>query len=103
MKRFALYLCLLALPLITVTLAEEARSAMQGNPATGAALYESCVPCHTLTGKGLAGKPADTLVEKMKKYQTVTSDNPKVQAMQKALAPMSQQDLLDLAAYISKM
>lgn len=103
MKRLMLCLCLLALPVLFVAMAEDARSAMEGNPAKGASLYESCVPCHTLQGKGVAGLPVDTLVQKMAGYQTMKTDNPKIVGMQKALAPMSKQDILDLAAYITKM
>ena len=103
MKRTWKYLALLSLPLLVIGLSVEAQSAMEGNPARGASLFESCAPCHTYTGKGVAGLPEETLMQKMQQYQTGTFDNPKVQSMQKVLQPMSQQDLLDLAAYISKM
>lgn len=103
MKRGILILGLLALPLVLVaSLMGEAFSAA-GNPATGASLFEACVPCHTLNGNGVAGLPVDVLMQKMTQYQTIVSDNPKIQGMQQALQPMSQQDLMDLAAYISQM
>lgn len=103
MKRLALVVCLLALPLLALTLADDARSAMEGNPARGASLYEACVPCHTLQPKAMAGKPAEALLQKMLGYQKMTTDNPKIQGMKKTLDPLNQQDLMDLAAYISKM
>ena len=102
MKRQWKYLALL-LPLFVLALTVEARSAMEGNPARGAQLFEGCTPCHTYTGKGVAGLPVDTLMQKMQQYQTGTYDNPKIQGMQDVLKPMSQQDLTDLAAYITKM
>ena len=95
----------LALPVFCLLLAGEATSAQQwfGNPAVGASLYENCVPCHTLQGKGIAGLPESVLMEKMEAYQNGTYDDPKIQGMQQVLQPLSQQQLLDLAAYITKM
>ena len=74
-----------------------------GNPSEGAALYDSCVPCHTLNGNGMAGKSISDLMNKMKAYQSGTYTDPKVAGMHKVLAPLSDQQLLDLAAYINKM
>ena len=74
-----------------------------GNPATGATLYDQCVPCHTLNGNGLAGKNVQTLMTEMKNYQTGTYTAPKVVKMQEMLQKMSDAQLLDLAAYIAKM
>ena len=84
-------------------LAIAASNAPEGNPAVGAELFNSCVPCHTLNGNGVAGKPVQELLTKMRQYQTGTFDNPKVQGMQKALQSMNEQNLLDLAAYMTKM
>lgn len=74
-----------------------------GNPSQGAALYDSCVPCHTLNGNGLAGKSVSDLMNKMKAYQGGTYTDPKLAGMHKVLAPLSDQQLLDLAAYMNKM
>ena len=96
---------LLALPVLGLMLASPADSAQQwiGNPATGAELYDPCVPCHTLRGNGIAGAKEDALIDKMKKYRTGTYASPKIQGMQKVLQSMSDQQLFDLAAYITKM
>ena len=74
-----------------------------GNPSEGAALYDSCAPCHTLNGNGMAGKSISDLMNKMKAYQSGTYTDPKMAGMHKVLAPLSDQQLLDLAAYINKM
>lgn len=102
MKRNWKYL-VLCTALLVAGIAVEAQSAPEGNPARGASLYEGCVPCHTMMGKGIAGKPVDVLMSKMENYQTGTFDNPKIQGMHKVLKPMSKQDLMDLASYITKM
>lgn len=74
-----------------------------GNPSAGAALYDTCVPCHTLNGNGIAGKSVSDLMTKMKGYQGGSYSDPKMAGMHKVLAPLSDQQLLDLAAYINKM
>lgn len=103
MNMFMKRVALVAIPVLTLVGADIAYSQMQGNSATGASLYNSCVPCHTLTGKGIAGLPEGDLVSKMQAIQQGTFTQPKAIEMQKVLAPMSQQDLLDLASYITKM
>lgn len=74
-----------------------------GNPAMGAALYETCVPCHTLKGNGISGKTEAKLMASMQNYQTGTFSGAKVQQMQTLLRGLSQEQLIDLARYISKM
>jgi len=86
-----------------VFLSTAALAQMQGNPANGAALYESCIPCHTATGKGLAGVAEDTLVKKMVAIQNGTPTKAKGKAMQKVLKPMNTQQLMDIASYLNKM
>ena len=61
------------------------------------------VPCHTLNGNGLAGKPVSDLMDKMKAYQSGTFTDAKLLGMQQVLKPLSDKQLLDLAAYINKM
>ena len=102
MKRSWKYLALCS-ALLMAGIAVEAQSAPEGNAARGASLFEACVPCHTMTGKGVAGLPVERLMSKMQNFQTGQFDNPKVQEMQQVLRPMTQQDLLDLASYITKM
>lgn len=63
----------------------------------------SCVPCHTLNGNGLAGKSVSDLMDKMKAYQSGTFTDAKLLGMQQVLKPLSDKQLLDLAAYINKM
>lgn len=74
-----------------------------GNPATGAALYENCTPCHGLNGKGVAGKSEARLMAAMQNFQTGTFSDQKVLKMQGILRGLSQEQLVDLARYISKM
>lgn len=102
MKRSWKYFVLCTV-LLVAGVAVEAQSAAEGNPARGASLFEGCVPCHTMMGKGIAGMPVDKLLGKMEKYQMGTFENAKVQQMQQVLQPMTKQDLMDLASYITKM
>lgn len=74
-----------------------------GNPATGAALFEQCTPCHGMDGKGVAGKSEAQLMAAMQNFQTGTFTNPKVLKMQGILRGLSQEQLADLARYINKM
>ena len=95
---------LLALPLLIVAGTVQAQTWPDGgNPSEGATLYGGCVPCHTLNGNGIAGKPVPDLMNKMKGFQSGTFSNPKMIGMQQALQPLSDKQLLDLAAYINKM
>ena len=102
MKRARTYIGFLSIPLVFMAFVGESYSA-GGNPVRGAQLFENCAPCHTYNGNGVAGLPVDVLMQKMQAIQTGTFTNPKVQGMQKVLQPMSQQDLTDLAADITKM
>ena len=96
MRGFMKYACVLALPLLVAAGAAQAQS-------EGATLYDSCVPCHTLNGNGLAGKSVSDLMDKMKAYQSGTFTDAKLLGMQQVLKPLSDKQLLDLAAYINKM
>ena len=96
MRGFMKYACVLALPLLVA-------AGGGGNPSEGATLYDSCVPCHTLNGNGLAGKSVSDLMDKMKAYQSGTFTDAKLLGMQQVLKPLSDKQLLDLAAYINKM
>lgn len=98
------YACVMALPLLVAAGAAQAQTWPDGgNPSEGATLYDSCVPCHTLNGNGLAGMSVPDLMEKMKGFQTSTYTDGKMVGMQNVLKPLSDKQLLDLAAYINKM
>ena len=98
MRGFMKYACVLALPLLVAAGAAQAQTWSEG-----ATLYDSCVPCHTLNGNGLAGKSVSDLMDKMKAYQSGTFTDAKLLGMQQVLKPLSDKQLLDLAAYINKM
>ena len=97
MRGFMKYACVLALPLLVAAGAAQAQTWPDGG------LYDSCVPCHTLNGNGLAGKSVSDLMDKMKAYQSGTFTDAKLLGMQQVLKPLSDKQLLDLAAYINKM
>ena len=98
MRGFMKYACVLALPLLVAAGAAQAQTWPDGgNPSEGATLYDSCVPWHTLNGNGL------DLMDKMKAYQSGTFTDAKLLGMQQVLKPLSDKQLLDLAAYINKM
>ena len=104
MRGFMKYACVLALPLLVAAGAAQAQTWPDGgNPSEGATLYDSCVPCHTLNGNGLAGKSVSDLMDKMKAYQSGTFTDAKLLGRQQVLKPLSDKQLLDLAAYINMM
>ncbi len=74
-----------------------------GDPARGAALYKNCVSCHGSQGRGVAGQTEGQLMAAMQNYQTGSYTNRHVVKMQRVLRTLSQDQLADLAAYISKM
>lgn len=78
-------------------------SSWTGNPAVGAELFNSCTPCHGLQGKSVAGLPEKELMQKMEAYRQGTYNDAQTVKMQKILQQMSQQQLFDLAAYMTKM
>ena len=49
------------------------------------------------------GKSVSDLMDKMKAYQSGTFTDAKLLGMQQVLKPLSDKQLLDLAAYINKM
>ena len=102
MRGFMKYACVLALPLLVAAGAAQAQTWPDGgNPSEGATLYDSCVPCHTLNGNGLAGKSVSDLMDKMKAYQSGTFTDAKLLGMQQVLKPLSDKQLLDLAANVA--
>lgn len=120
MTRFALCAAVLSLPLVLATAPafsadddpmtnDLARNGLSqdepGNAVSGKDLFEKhCVSCHGPNGKSIGGQQVDVLLEKLKLYhQQKTFENPRVQAMHDALAPMNPQNLEDLAAYIHSL
>ena len=95
----------LALPLLVVSLANAAQSGAgdKGSPERGAKLYSACAPCHTMKGNGIAGNPEAELLEKMQGYRSGVFSEGKIKRMQEALQGLNEQELLDVAAYISTM
>ena len=71
-----------------------------GDPVKGAALYEQCVSCHGLQAKGLTGQTEAELMAEMQNYQMNTYTDPRILKMQRILNGMSQEQLLNIAAYI---
>ena len=106
MRGFMKYACVLALPLLVAAGAAQAQTWPDGgNPSEGATLYDSCVPCHTLNGNGLAGKSVSDLMDKMKAYQSGTFTDAKLLGMQQVLKlifPLSPNDMNDLCALYEK-
>ncbi len=77
-----------------------------GDPAAGKAKSAGCAGCHGPAGKGvppnpaLAGKSEDQLVQAMNDYKSGKRSN----AVMKALvAPLSDQDIANLAAYYASL
>ena len=104
MRGFLKYACVMALPLLVAAGAAQAQTWPDGgNPSEGATLYDGCVPCHGLNGSGIAGKPVSELMEKMKGFQSGTFTDGRIVGMQNVLKPLSDKQLLDLAAYVNKM
>ena len=86
MRGFMKYACVLALPLLVAAGAAQAQTWPDGgNPSEGATLYDSCVPCHTLNGNGLAGKSVSDLMDKMKAYQSGTFTDAKLLGIEAAV------------------
>ncbi len=96
-------LILCALCMATVLMGFNMTYAGGGDPVRGAALYVKCSGCHGLDGGKLAGQAENTLLDKMHAIKAHPSDKPKIQAMYKMFNGMTEQELLDLAAYMTKM
>lgn len=80
-----------------------------GDAAKGKALYSSCIQCHGEDGRGnpaeeaprIAGQYDWYIVSSIKQFKAgVERKNPK---MLPYISNLSEQDIADLAAYISKM
>ena len=71
-----------------------------GDPVKGAVLYEQCVSCHGLEAKGLTGQTEAELMAEMQTFQMNAYTEPRILKMQRILNGMSQEQLLDISAYI---
>lgn len=76
-----------------------------GDPAAGKSKSTTCAACHGADGNSvipiyprLAGQHADYLVKVLRDYKSGARSDPIMQGMAAAL---SEQDILDLAAYFS--
>ncbi|MEM7207377.1 MAG: cytochrome c [Pseudomonadota bacterium] len=76
-----------------------------GDAAAGKSKSTTCAACHGVDGNSpipvnpkLAGQHADYLVQALKDYKTGARKNPVMSGM---VAPLSDQDILDLAAYFA--
>jgi len=77
-----------------------------GDPAAGKAKAAVCAACHGAKGEGvkpnppLAGLPEGRFVEAMKDYKSGKRPNP---VMKSFAAPLSDQDIANLAAYYASL
>ena len=78
--------------------------AAQGNVTEGETLYKaSCSSCHTERPGRIIGKPVEDLVAKMHAVKNMDGAVGKVLAMQNALKPLSDQQLIDIATYLHQI
>jgi cytochrome c553 len=77
-----------------------------GDPAAGKKLAAQCASCHGPTGHSsapnypiLAGQYEDYIIRALQDYKSGARKNPTMQGM---AAPLSEQDMADLAAYYSQ-
>ena len=78
-----------------------------GSAEAGKAKAAACAACHGADGNGaasiyprLAGQHADYLLIALKRYKSGERQNPMMSAM---VAPLSEQDMENLAAYFSQL
>jgi cytochrome c553 len=77
-----------------------------GDVQAGKAKAAGCVACHGANGQGvppnpaLAGKAEDQLLQAMKDYKSGKRENPIMKAL---AAPLSDQDMANLAAYYASL
>ncbi len=77
-----------------------------GDAAAGKAKSVACVACHGPAGQGvppnpaLAGKTEDQLVQALNDYKSGKRDNAVMKAM---TAPLTDQDMANLAAYFASL
>lgn len=86
--------------------AEEANPLVKGDPEAGAALAGTCIACHGEQGNSpqaqwpnIAGQHAGYIFQQLRDYQSGDRTDPQMAPM---VAGLSEQDMLDLAAYYSQ-
>jgi len=75
---------------------------MQGDPVKGATLFEQCASCHGNKVKLSAGLAEGPFVEKLMMIQKKTYTASKPLKMQAKLKALNDQQLYDLASFITK-
>lgn len=87
--------------------AHQAAHAIDGDPKAGKSKAQSCAVCHGPMGLAnnpgaphLAGQPAVYLVEQLQDFKSGKRQNPVMSVIAK---PLSQADILDLAAWYSSL
>lgn len=76
--------------------------AAEGDAAAGESLYKaSCMPCHKEKPGNMVGKPVAELVAKSMKYKNMDNPTGSVEKMQKAMKALSDQQITDIATYLS--
>lgn len=100
MKAIMKTLCVLGVGAFIVT-AVQSQAAMN-DAAAGQKMYmDSCASCHKDKPAKMIGQPVSGLTAKMQKYKIMPNATGKVAMMQKALAPMSDQQITDIAVYLN--
>ena len=92
--------------------AEKAKTAVAGGDDKGASLFAKCKSCHGADGKTkalgkseiIAGQSAEDLTKKLTEYKAGTRNVAGMGTLMKGqVAPMSDEDIKALAAYISNL
>ncbi|MDM8567676.1 cytochrome c4 [Candidatus Halobeggiatoa sp. HSG11] len=99
MKKLTLAFCIL-------TLGSSVAIASNGDATAGKTKSANCVPCHGVDGNSnvnpvwpkLAGQHEDYLVKQLQDFKSKTRNEPLMAAM---VDPLTEQDILNLAAYFS--
>ncbi len=84
------------------------RAEVNGNAAAGKAKAATCAACHGIDGNGgadpswpkLAGQLPEYLVDQLKEFKSGARKNPLMSGM---AAPLSEQDMKDLAVYFASL
>ena len=76
--------------------------AAEGDAAAGESLYKaSCMSCHKEKPGKMVGKPVADLVAKSMKYKDMVCPTGAVEKMQKAMKPLSEKQITDIAVYLN--
>ena len=89
--------------LMTITVLVFASSAEAADAAKGAKLYSSCISCHRKNGSGDESKRAPRLAGQYDWYIVTSLNDYKKGARRHPSMSLSEQDMQDLAAHISRL